>query len=130
MLKALPSMFSVRGLARLAGLLSLVSGLGPGALAGEIRVGAAAEVKQNSIWFPEAAKLARWQALKRNGPPAAFVAYQEDALSHRDAWQFLKPLPVKVLAYDPATRQVKVEMEVKNRMQGSVWFVDAAALAR
>lgn len=122
-------MFSMAGLARLAALLSLAFGLGTGALAGEIRVGAAAEVKQNSIWFPDAAKLARWQALKRHGPPAAFAAYQEDALSHRDAWQFLKPIPVKVLAYDPATRQVKVEMAVKNRMQGSVWFVDAAALA-
>ena len=86
------------------------------------------EVKPNSIWFQDVAKLTHWQALKKSGHAAALAAYQERALSRRDAWQFLNQLRVKILRYDPAKKQVNVEMETPGRMLGSTWFLDANAL--
>lgn len=111
-----------------AAALVLAMGPGIGALAGEIRVGATRDVKPNSIWFEEAAKLTHWQQLKGGGDPAALASFADDALSHRAAWQFLNPLTVKVLGYEPGTNQVNVEIESPGRMQGSTWFLDAAAL--
>ena len=69
------------------------------------------EVKADSIWFQDVVKLAYWQTLKKSGHAAAFATYQDQALSHRDAWQFSKPLSVKILSYDPGNNQVNVEME-------------------
>ena len=62
--------------------------LGVGCFAAEIRKGATVQVKPDSIWFEDAAKLTRWQELKKGGDAAALASYQEDALSERDAWQF------------------------------------------
>ncbi len=102
--------------------------LGTGALAGEIRNGATLQVKPNSIWFEEAAKLTQWQQLKKGGDPAALASYKDEALSQREAWQFINQLTVKVLGYEPGTNQVNVEMESPGRMLGTTWFLDADAL--
>lgn len=110
--------------------LLILSAFGISAFAGEIRKGATMEVKPNSIWFQDLAKLAHWQTLKKSGPAASFAAYQDQALSHRDAWQFLNQLSVKILRYDPAKNQVNVEMETPGRMLGSTWFLDANALVQ
>ena len=48
------------------------------------------QVKPNSIWFEDTAKLTRWQQLKKSGNAAALTSYQDQALSKRDAWQFLR----------------------------------------
>jgi hypothetical protein len=108
--------------------LLILAAFGISSFAGEIRKGATMEVKPNSIWFQNAAKLKHWQTLKKSGHAAAFAAYQDQALSHRDAWQFLNELTVKILRYDPAKNQVNVEMETPGRMLGSTWFLDANAL--
>jgi hypothetical protein len=110
--------------------LLILAAFGTSAFAREIRKGATMEVKANSIWFGEAAKLTRWQALKKSGRAAAFAAYQDQALSNRDAWQFLNQLTVKILRYDAAKNQVNVEMETEGRMHGSTWFLDAGALVQ
>jgi hypothetical protein len=78
----------------------------------------------------DVAKLAHWQTLKKSGHAAAFAAHQDQALSHRDAWQFSKPLHVKILSYDPAKNQVNVEIETPGRMLGSTWFLYANALVQ
>jgi hypothetical protein len=100
------------------------------ASADEIRQGAAMQVKPNSIWFQDAAKLTHWQQLKRSGDSTALASYEDEALSHRDAWRFTEPLTVKILSYDPAKSQVNVEMKTEGRMLGSAWLLDADAVAR
>ena len=65
--------------------------------------------------------------LKKSGHAAALPLMRTKRFSHRDAWQFSKPLPVKILSYNPAKNQVKVEMEIPGRMLGSTWFLDANA---
>jgi hypothetical protein len=112
------------------GILSLVLALAITSLAGEIRKGATMEVKANLIWFQEVKDLTRWQQLKKSGNSTALTDYQEKLLSNRDAWQFLNPLTVKVVSYDAAKHQVKVEMETPGRMQGTTWFLDSDALVR
>jgi hypothetical protein len=112
------------------GILSLVLTLAITSLAGEIRKGATMEVKANLIWFQEVKDLTRWQQLKKSGNSDALADYQEKLLSNRDAWQFTNPLTVKVVSYDAAKHQVKVEMETPGRMQGTTWFLDYDALAR
>jgi hypothetical protein len=112
------------------GILSLVLALAFTSLAGEIRKGATMEVKANLIWFQEVKDLTRWQQLKQSGNSNALTDYQEKLLSNRDAWQFLNPLTVKVVSYDAAKHQVKVEMETAGRMQGTTWFLDSDALVR
>lgn len=100
------------------------------AVAGPIRKGAVMEVKPNSIWFDEAAQLTHWQELKKGGDEAALTSYQEQMLGQREAWQFLKPLKVKILRYEPATNQVNVEMRTAGRLQGTTWWLDASAVGR
>lgn len=101
-----------------------------GAFAGPIRKGAIVQVKPNSIWFDEAAQLTHWQELKKGGDAAAVTAYQEQMLGQRNAWQFVKPLKVKILRYEAATSQVNVEMKTAGRLQGTSWWLDASALGR
>ncbi len=113
-----------------AAALPLAAALGHGAHAVEIRRGATMEVKANSIWYEDADKLARWQELKKSGKSAAFKSYQKETMRRREAWQFINQTTVTILGYEPATNQVKVEMQTTGRMQGSKWFVDADALMR
>ena len=100
------------------------------AIAGPIRKGAVMQVKPNSIWFDESAQLTHWQELKKSGNAAALTSYEEQMLGQRDAWQFLKPLKVKILRYEPATSQVNVEMKTAGRLQGTTWWLDASAVGR
>ncbi len=97
-------------------------------LAGEIRAGAAMQVKPNSIWFQDSGLLARWQALKKSGDEKALAAYQEQALHERDAWQFINRQPVKILKVEPEKNRVEVEMTGPGRLQGTQWVLDAAAV--
>ena len=99
------------------------------ASAAEISAGAALQVKPNSIWFEDAAGLARWQAKKR-GDAAVFAAYEERLLHAREAWQFINSLPVKILRYEPAKHRVNVQMTGEGRLRGSKWYLDPAALER
>jgi hypothetical protein len=112
------------------GILSFLLALAIASLAGEIRKGATMEVKANLIWFQEVKDLTRWQQLKKGGNSNALSDYQKKLLSNRDAWQFTNPLTVKVVSYDAAKHQVKVEMETAGRMQGTTWFLDSDALVR
>jgi hypothetical protein len=100
------------------------------AFAGSIEKGATMQVKANSIWFQQATELAHWQQLKNKGDSIALAAYQEKVLGNRDAWQFINPLTVKILGYDPAKHQVHVEMTTEGRMQGTDWLLDPDALAQ
>ena len=97
-------------------------------LAGEIRKGATMQVKADSIWFQDAEKFARWQALKKRGDAKALAAYQEEALHQRDAWQFTKPLAVKIRDFKPKANRVDVEMRTEGRLQGSRWLLDTDAI--
>jgi hypothetical protein len=100
------------------------------AFAGPIRKGAVTQVKPNSIWFDESAQLTHWQELKKSGNAAAVTSYEQQMLSQRNAWQFLKPLKVKILRYELATSQVNVEMKTAGRLQGTTWWLDASAVGR
>jgi hypothetical protein len=108
----------------------VLTALVTGANAGPIRKGAVMEVKPNSIWFEEVARLTRWQELKKGGDAAALTSYQEQMLGGREAWQFLKPLKVKILRYDTAASQINVEMKTSGRMQGTTWWLDASAVGQ
>jgi hypothetical protein len=99
-----------------------------GSFAGEIRKGATMQVKADSIWFQDTAKLTRWQQLKKSGDAKALASFQEKALSEREAWQFTSQLTVKILSYDPGKKQVNVEMTTPGRMLGTKWFLDADGL--
>jgi len=99
-----------------------------GCLAADIKPGATMQVKPNSIWFDEAAQLARWHALKKRGDAAALAAYQDKLLGARDAWQFINALAVKILDYDAKKNQVHVETVTAGRFAGTDWFLDADAL--
>ncbi|MBV8967766.1 MAG: hypothetical protein JO331_01735 [Verrucomicrobia bacterium] len=110
-------------------LLTLVA-LTIGSFAGEIRTGGTMQVKANSIWFQDSALLTRWQQLKKSGDSRKLKAYEDKALSQRDAWQFVTQLPVKVLRFDPSDQQVNVEMTTPGRMLGTKWFLDAGALVQ
>jgi hypothetical protein len=121
---------SLRKAVRTLLALLIVAASAGGSFAGEIRKGATMQVKPNSIWFEEAANLTRWQQLKRGGDPAALASYQEELLSHRDAWQFINRLNVKILEYQPGKNQVLVEMTTAGRMLGTKWFLDPDALGR
>jgi len=101
-----------------------------GAFAKPIRKGAVMLVKPNSIWFDESAQLTHWQELKKSGNATALTSYQEQMLGQRDAWQFVKPLKVKILRYEPATSQVNVEMKTAGRLQGTTWWLDASAMGQ
>jgi hypothetical protein len=62
--------------------------------------------------------------------PFALTSYQEQMLGGREAWQFLKPLKVKILRYDTAASQINVEMKTSGRMQGTTWWLDASAVGQ
>jgi len=94
----------------------------------EITTGETMEVKPNSIWFWEQAKLTQWQELKASGDEKARKAYEEKTLGPREAFQFLKPLEVKVLVYEAGKKQVNVEMLTKSRFEGSKFGIDAEAV--
>jgi hypothetical protein len=111
-----------------AAALPLAVALNIASFAGEIRKGATTQVKPNSIWFEDAAKSAHWQQLKKSGDAAALTSYQDEVLSHRDAWQFINQLTVKILSHERGKNQVKVEMKTPGRLIGSTWFLDADAL--
>src|SRR4051812_48995290 len=96
----------------------------------EITSGETAEVEANSIWFWDQANLTHWQELKKGGDGKARKAYEEKTLGTREAFQFLKPLPVKVLTYDAGKQQVNVEMTTQNRMLGSKFWIDAEAVGK
>jgi hypothetical protein len=104
--------------------------LGIASFAAEIRKGATMQVKPNSIWFQDAAKLTHWQQLKKSGNSTALTSYQNEVLSHREAWQFIKQLTVKILSYKSGKNQVNVEMKTPGRMLGSTWFLEADALVQ
>src|SRR6266481_6421687 len=93
-----------RGLLAAMSCLGMFSALSVASFAGEIRKGA---TKQ----------------LKNSGDAAALASYQEEAFSHRDAWQFLLPLPVRILRYDRRKNQVNVEMTASGRLQGTKWLL-------
>jgi hypothetical protein len=108
--------------------LPLAVALASASFAGKVRKGATMQVKANSIWFEDAAKLTHWQRLKKSGNSAALTSFQDEVLSHRDAWQFTNQLTVKILSYDPGKNQVNVEMKTPGRFLGSTWLLDADAL--
>ncbi len=110
-------------------LFALVA-LGSACLAGEIRVGAAMQVKPYSVWFQDADMFARWQALKNGGDAKAFADFQQEALHQRDAWQFINSQPVKILKVEPAKNRVSVEMTREGRLLGTQWVIDAGALVQ
>jgi hypothetical protein len=105
------------------GILSL------SAWAVDIQKGATMEVNADSIWFQDVPRLSHWQKLKKNHSPE-LASYQEKELGSRNAWQFSKPLSVKILGYDAARNQVNVQMETESRMKGSIWWLDAGALKK
>jgi hypothetical protein len=111
-------------------ILSVLLALTIISFAGDIRKGATMQVKANSIWFQDVAKLSHWQQLKKSGDSKAFAAYQEKEMSERDAWQFGNQLSVKIISYDGAKNQVHVQMLTPGRMLGTDWFLDAEALVK
>jgi hypothetical protein len=114
--------------------LSLASGLllalGASAFAGAVEKGATMQVKPNSIWFQDQTQLARWQKLRKTGDAAALAAYEKRVLGSRDAWQFINPLDVEILDYEPAQQRVHVEMVSEGRMKGTDWLLDPDAIAQ
>jgi hypothetical protein len=112
--------------------LALLTGvlLATAALSANIKPGATMQVKPNSIWFDEAAQLARWQELKKSGDAAALAAYQDQMLGRRDAWQFINSLKVKIIDLDAKTGQVHVKMLTPGRFVGLDMFLDRDALVR
>jgi hypothetical protein len=96
--------------------------------AGELRRGALVQVKPDAIWFEDRAKLAHWQALKSAGDARALASYQDGLLQAREAWQFTKPLTVRIRSVAPKARLIDVEMQTAGRLQGSTWVLDASAL--
>jgi hypothetical protein len=95
--------------------------------AADIQKGATMQVKADSIWFQDLHLLSHWQKLKK-GNSAELNSYEIKQLGSRNAWQFTKPLPVKIISFDATTNQVNVEMEVENRLKGTIWWLDAGAL--
>ena len=87
------------------------------------------QVKPNSIWFQDVTQLTHWQQLKKNRNAQALAAYERKLLGNRNAFQFLKPLTVEIVGYEPATNQVEVELKSEGRMQGT-WMLDSSAIAQ
>jgi len=96
--------------------------------AGEIQKGGNLQVKAGSIWFQSVDQLTQWQALKKRGDAKAVSAYEGKLLSNRDAWQFIKPLRVKVLSCDAGKRRVHAEMTTPGRMLGTDWWLDESTV--
>jgi hypothetical protein len=100
------------------------------ASAGEIRQGARMQAKEISIWFQTEIDLTVSQRFGKVATAKVLESYQAIVLGSRQAWQFKKPLAVKVLSYDPEENQVKVEMLAPGRLNGSVWWLDGKALGK
>jgi hypothetical protein len=64
----------------------------------------------------------------KKGNSAELNSYESKQLGSRKACQFTKPLPVKIISFDSNTNQVNVEMEVENRLKGTIWWLDASAI--
>ena len=111
-------------------ILTLFFALAVASFAQGIQKGATVQVPPNSIWFQDDAKLSKWQQLKASGKPDAQAEYQQKELKKRNAFQFDKPLKVKILSYNTARHQVKVKMETFGPMQGTKWYLDDSALAQ
>jgi hypothetical protein len=112
----------------IAATLALAVGRAGRSIGGEIQVGRTFEIRANSIWFEDVAKLTRWQRLRKHGNAKALRSYEDKVLSKRDGWQFVNPLTVKIIGYDRGKHQVKVEMMTPGRFLGTTWFLDIAAL--
>jgi hypothetical protein len=110
--------------------VALLSGalLTNAALASDIKPGATMQVKPNTIWFDEAAQLARWHRLQAGGDAKALAAYQTQLLGHRDAWQFIYQLRVKVIGYDASKHEAHVQMLTEGRFVGLDFYIDPDAL--
>ena len=98
------------------------------AFAAGIKPGATMQVKPNTVWFDQAAQLARWHQLQAGGDAKALAAYQDELLGERDAWQFISQLSVKVLGYDASKHEAHVQMLTKGRFVGVDFYIDADAL--
>jgi hypothetical protein len=85
--------------------LLVLTALIVGSFAQQIQGGAKMEVKPGSIWFLEVGNLSTWQKLKKAGNPAEFESYQTKELGARHAWQFTKPLTVKIISFEPQKNQ-------------------------
>jgi hypothetical protein len=59
--------------------LAVLMALSIGVFAGEIRKGAAMEVRANSIWFQDVPRLTHWQKLKKSHSPE-LAPYEENVL--------------------------------------------------
>ncbi|MFY9985372.1 MAG: hypothetical protein WAK31_11475 [Chthoniobacterales bacterium] len=111
-------------------ILTIIITFGFTGLGAVIPKGATVQVKADSIWFQDAAALARWQALKKSGNQKALAGYEDKMLSDRDAWQFTNQLAVKVLSYEEGKHQVNVEMTTPGRMLGTKWWLDTSTLVQ
>jgi hypothetical protein len=68
--------------------------------------------------------------LKKAGHPAEFESYQTKELGARDAWQFTKPLTVKIISFSPQKNQAKVELLTPGRYLGTKWWIDGSAFSK
>jgi hypothetical protein len=110
--------------------LLVLTALMVGSFAQQIREGAKMEVKPDSIWFSEVGNLSTWQKLKKAGNSAEFESYQTKELGARHAWQFTKPLTVKIISFEPQKNQAKVQLLTPGRYLGSTWWIDGNAFAK
>jgi hypothetical protein len=123
-----PPVWTMQTLKIIGLTLSILLGSSLGPLAGEVRKGATMVVKPDTIWFEDAARLTRWQQLKKGTDPGALASYQDAALSTRDAWQFTNALTVEILRHEPRRNQVNVKMKTPGRFLGTTWWLDGDAL--
>jgi hypothetical protein len=107
--------------------LLVLANLTVASLAEPIQEGAKMEVKPDSIWFLEVGDLSTWQKLKKAGNPTKFESFQTKELGARQAWQFTKPLAVKIISFEPRKNQAKVELLTPGRYLGSKWWIDGNA---
>jgi hypothetical protein len=110
--------------------LLLTAAMIAGSFAEQIRQGAKMEVRSDSIWFLEVGNLSTWQKLKKSGNPAEFESFQTKELGARYAWQFTKPLTVKIISFEPRKNQAKVELLTPGRYLGSTWWIDGNAFSK
>ena len=93
----------------------VLTALVTGAYAGPIRKGAVMEVKPNSIWFEEVAQAHAVAGIEKGRRRGGADLLSGTDARRREAWQFLKPLKVKILRYDTAASQINVEMKTSGR---------------
>ena len=110
--------------------LLVLTALIVGSFAQQIKEGAKMEVKPDSIWFLEVGNLSTWQKLKKAGNPAEFEFYETKELGARHAWQFTKPLKVKIISFEPHKNQANVELITPGRYLGSKWWIDGNAFLK